>query len=69
MTTVTIDDETHEKLKKLKKRQGSNSFNDLLDEMAEKELGIPDSEEMFGSMKIKDSEEVREHRDRAGRYD
>lgn len=69
MTTVTIDDETHEKLKKLKEKEGSKSFNQLLNDIAEKELEIPDSEDMFGSMNLKDSEEVRSHKDRAERYD
>lgn len=69
MTTVTIDDETHEKSKKLKEKQGSKSFNQLLNDIAEKELEITDSEEMFGSMEVKDSVKVREHRDRAERYD
>ena len=69
MTTVTIDEETHKKLKKLKEKQSSKSFNDLLNDIAEKELGIPDSDEMFGSMELKDKERVREHKDRADRYD
>lgn len=69
MTTVTIDDETHKKLKKLKEKQSSKSFNELLNDIAEKELGIPDSEEMFGSMELKDQDRVREHKDRADRYD
>lgn len=69
MTTVTIDDETHKKLKKLKEKQSSKSFNELLNKIAEKELGIPDSEEMFGSMELKDKERVREHKDRSDRYD
>lgn len=69
MTTVTIDEETHKKLKKLKEKQSSKSFNELLNDIAEKELGIPDSDEMFGSMELKDKERVREHKDRADRYD
>ena len=69
MTTVTIDEETHKKLKKLKEKQSSKSFNELLNDIAEKELGIPDSDEMFGSMELKDKERVREHKDRADRYE
>ena len=69
MTTVTIDEETHKKLKKLKEKQSSKSFNELLNDIAEKELEIPDSDEMFGSMHLKDKERVREHKDRADRYD
>lgn len=69
MTTVTIDDETHEKLERLKEKRGSKSFNQLLDDIAEKELDIPESEEMFGSMNLKNSEKVRQHKDRAERND
>lgn len=69
MTTVTIDEETHKKLKKLKDKQSSKSFNELLNDIVEKELEIPDSDEMFGSMELKDQDKVREHKDRADRYD
>ena len=69
MTTVTVSSATHKKLKKLKKKRGTKSFNQLLNEIADEQLDIPDSDEMFGSMEIEASEEVRDHGDRADRYD
>lgn len=69
MTTVTINDETHRKLKKLKKLKGAASFNELLESIAEKELQVPSSEELFGSSELKDREKVREHKDRSERRD
>lgn len=69
MTTVTIDEKTHRKLKKLKQDRGAGSFDELLNDLAEKELEVPSAEEMFGSMNIEDKEEVRENRDRNDRYD
>ena len=67
MTTVTINNETHRKLKKLKELRGASSFNELLETIAEEELQVPSSKELFGSSELKDSEKVREHKDRSER--
>ncbi|QGA81048.1 antitoxin VapB family protein [Candidatus Nanohalobium constans] len=69
MTTVTISEDTHRKLKKLKEKEKISSFDELLDNIAEEKLDIPSSEEMFGSMEIEDKEEIRDHDDRADRYE
>lgn len=69
MTTVTISEDTHRKLKKLKDKESASSFDELLDSIADKELDVPSSEEMFGSMEIKDKENIRDHNDRVDRYD
>jgi predicted CopG family antitoxin len=67
MTTVTITDETHRKLKKLKKKKDIQSFDQLLDEIADEKLQAPES--MFGEVKGLKEGEIREHKDRADRYD
>jgi predicted CopG family antitoxin len=67
MTTVTITDETHRKLKKLKKKKKVQSFNKLLEEIADEKLQSPES--MFGKIKGLKEGEIREHKDRTDRYD
>lgn len=62
MTTVTVDESTHRKLRKLKEKKGAKSFNELLNEIAEKELQLPDS--MFGAAEGLSEGEIREHEDR-----
>lgn len=69
MTTVTIEESTLRKLKKLKKEKDAGSYDELLNELADEELEIPSADEMFGSMNIGNKEDVREHSDRADRYD
>lgn len=64
MTTVTIGSDTHRKLKKLKSKKNFSSFDELLREIAEKELEAPNIDEMFGSMKIEDKENIRDDNDR-----
>lgn len=64
MTTVTIRSDTHRKLKKLKSKKNSGSFDELLREIAEKELEAPNIDEMFGSMDIEDKENIRDSKDR-----
>ncbi|MFO7793346.1 MAG: antitoxin VapB family protein [Candidatus Nanohaloarchaea archaeon] len=64
MTTVTIGSDTHRKLKKLKSKKNFGSFDELLKEIAEKELEAPNIDEMFGSMKIEDKENIRDGNDR-----
>ncbi|MFB6180558.1 MAG: hypothetical protein ABEJ93_01645 [Candidatus Nanohalobium sp.] len=68
MTTVTISSETHRKLKRLKKEKGTDSFDRLLDELAEEELEVPSVDEMFGSGKVGDKE-IRDRDDRIDRYE
>ena len=69
MTTVTISEDTHRKLKKLKNEEGFSSFDELLDKVADERLQIPSSDEMFGSMDVKDKERIRDHSDRTERYE
>jgi predicted CopG family antitoxin len=69
MTTITIDESAHRKLKKLKEKEGAKSFNELVNIITDERLDIPSSEEMFGSMSIKDKEDIRDHDDRADRYE
>lgn len=64
MTTVTIGSDTHRKLKKLKSKKNFGSFDELLREIAEKELEAPNIDEMFGSMEIEDKENIRDSNDR-----
>lgn len=68
MTTVTITDETHRKLERLKEERDAKSFDQLLNDLADEELEIPSTEEMFGSMKVKDKDKVRDRNDRIDRY-
>ena len=67
MTTVTISEDTHRKLKKLKDKESASSFDELLDSIADKELSVPDS--MFGEVKGLKEGEIREHEDRVDRYE
>lgn len=67
MTTVTISGETHRKLKELKKEREADSFNELLEEIADKELEVPDS--MFGAVKGMKKGDIRDRNDRIDRYD
>ncbi|KXB01152.1 hypothetical protein AKJ45_00985 [candidate division MSBL1 archaeon SCGC-AAA261F19] len=61
-TTITVKRGTREKLERLKKERKAKSFDQLLADIAEKELGIPDS--LFGKVKgIKENFE-REHEER-----
>jgi len=66
-TTVTVSDETHRLLKKLKEERGSSSFDVLLREVTERELDVPDS--LKGKAKLEvDKADVRERKDRSERY-
>jgi len=69
MTTVTISDDTHRKLKKLKEERKAESFDILLKELAEEKLEIPDTEEMFGSLAGISKGEIRDHENRTDRYE
>lgn len=69
MTTITIDEAAHRKLKRLKEKEGAKSFNELINTITDERLDIPSSEEMFGSMTIEDKEEIRDHDDRVDRYE
>lgn len=68
MTTVTIDDKTHRKLKRLKEERNANSFDELLSQIAQEKLDIPSTEEMFGSAEVKDRQKIRDRNDRINRY-
>lgn len=68
-TTLTVSSETHRKLKMLKKDREASSFDELLEDIAEEELDVPSTEEMFGSMEIKDREKIRDRNDRVDRYE
>lgn len=48
-TTITLKKTTRKKLKRLKEKRKSKSFDSLLDEMADEELQTPDS--LFGKGK------------------
>ena len=61
-TTITVREITRKKLKKLKERRGAKSFDQILSEMADRELGIPDS--LFGKAKGLSSNFEREHEER-----
>lgn len=69
MTTLTISESTHRMVKKLKKKEEANSFDELLKEIAKERMGTPSSKEMFGSMEIENKEDIRDRNDRADRYD
>lgn len=68
-TTLTVSSETHRKLEMLKNEKDADSFDELLEEVAEKELELPSTEEMFGSVKGMKKGEIRDHEDRTERYD
>lgn len=69
MTTITVSGKTHRKLKQLKQKRDADSFDILLEEIAEEELEIPSKEEMFGSMEIDDKQDIRDRKDRIDRYE
>lgn len=69
MTTVTISEDTHRKLKNLKEKLSASSFDGMLEEIADEKLDLPSTEEMFGSAEIKNRDEIRERNDRIDRYE
>lgn len=69
MTTVTISEDTHRKLKNLKEKLSAGSFDSMLEEIADEKLDLPSTEEMFGSAEIKNRDEIRERNDRIDRYE
>ena len=69
VTTVTVDEETHRKLKNLKDEMKAFSLDEVVDRLIEKELEVPSTEEMFGSTEIKEMDKVRDRNDRADRYE
>jgi predicted CopG family antitoxin len=69
MTTVTISGDTHRKLKKLKEKLSADSFDSMLEDIANEKLEVPSTDEMFGSAEIKDKEKIRDRNDRTDRYE
>lgn len=65
-TTVSVSEETHRKMKNVKEKLSAESFDQLLNELMEKELDLPDT--LMGEAEV-DSDEVREHSDRTDRYE
>ena len=61
-TTITVKKTTREKLEKLKNKRGAESFDQLLGEIADEELGVPKS--LFGKVKGIKKNFEREHEDR-----
>jgi hypothetical protein len=49
-TTVQISDTTRQKLEVLKRKEGMKTFDEVISNMADKNLGTPKS--MFGAAKI-----------------
>jgi len=67
-TTVSVSEDTHRKMKKVKEKKKSTSFDDLLDEMMESELKLPDS--LMGEAEFSgEKEDIRDRNDRADRLD
>jgi len=69
VTTVSLDEKTHRKLKNLKSEMEASSLDEVVDRLTEKELEVPSTEEMFGSAELKDTDKVRDINDRADRYE
>ncbi|PSG98708.1 MAG: hypothetical protein BRC29_01110 [Nanohaloarchaea archaeon SW_7_43_1] len=69
MTTVSISEETHRKLKRLKEKSSENSFDDILEKIADENLDTPSTDEMFGTAEIRDKEAIRERKGRIDRYE
>ncbi len=61
-TTITVDELTRIKLEKLKYRKGARSFNELLREMADRELELTSS--LFGTTKGLRRNFERDHEER-----
>lgn len=65
-TTVSVSDDTHRKMKKVKEQHGSKSFDELLEDIMERELDLPDS--LMGKGKLEGSKkDLRDRNDRADR--
>ena len=62
VTTITISENMRRKLAKLKQQKGASSFDELLAEIADRELGAPKS--LFGKAKGLVNNFEREHRER-----
>lgn len=64
-TTVSVSEETHRKMKNVKEKLSAESFDQLLNELMEQELDLPDS--LMGEAEV-DSDDFRDHNDRTERY-
>jgi len=65
-TTVSVSEDTHRKMKKVKEKKQSKSFDELLDKIMEKELDLPDS--LMGEAEFTgDKEDIRDRNDRSDR--
>lgn len=65
-TTVSVSEDTHRKMKKVKEKKQSKSFDELLDEMMETELDLPDS--LMGEAEFTgEKEDIRDRNDRSDR--
>ena len=66
VTTVSVSDETHRKMKKVKEKERFRSFDELLENMMDKELDLPDS--LMGEAELDGSkEDIRDRNDRTDR--
>lgn len=61
-TTITLKEATRKKLERLKRKRGAKSFDQLLGEVADRELQVPDS--LFGKAKGLKKNFEREHEGR-----
>ena len=61
-TTITVKENTRRKLEKLKEERRAKSFDQLLGDLADRELGISDS--LFGKAKGLAKNFEREHEER-----
>ena len=65
-TTISVSEDTHRKMKKVKEKKQSKSFDELLDEMMETELDLPDS--LMGEAEFTgEKEDIRDRNDRSDR--
>lgn len=66
VTTVSVSEDTHRKMMKVKEEKGSSSFDELLEEVMDEELDLPDS--LMGEAEFTGSkDDLRDRSDRADR--
>ena len=66
VTTVSVSEDTHRKMRKVKEKKGSGSFDELLEDIMEEELDLPDS--LMGEAEFVGSkDDLRDRNDRADR--
>jgi len=66
VTTVSVSEDTHRKLMRVKERKGASSFDEVLEDIMDEELDLPES--LMGEAEFAGSkDDLKDRKDRADR--